>query len=273
MSAAIAEPRENDTVDTRRGSLRLEGATVRYGGLAALDHVDITVEPGQITGVIGPNGSGKSTAINVIAGTTPLAEGRVIFEGRDIGKLSVPQRADLGIARTFQATRLFDSMNVIENVMLGATRRYDSTLAGSVFRTSASRRLDGQFRKQALSILELFGSRLVPRLTHPVGTLSYANRRRVEIARALMLEPSLVLLDEPMAGMNPHESWQFAEQLPELLKRFECSALLVEHKMDIVSAVCPDVYVLDHGVELAHGRPQDVVRNPAVQEAFLGIEH
>jgi branched-chain amino acid transport system permease protein len=269
MNTAIAE---TGTVDARRGSLRLEGATVRYGGLTALDHIDITVEPGHITGVIGPNGSGKSTAINVIAGITPLADGRIIFEGRDIGKLSVPARADLGIARTFQAIRLFDSMNVIENVMLGATRRFDATLFGSVLRTPASRRLDAQFRKQALSILELFGNRLVPRLTHPVGTLSYANRRRVEIARALMLEPSLVLLDEPMAGMNPHESWQLAQQLPELLA-FKCSALLVEHKMDIVSALCPEVYVLDHGVTLAHGRPQDVVKDPAVEEAFLGVEH
>lgn len=257
---------------TPGASLTLHNATVRYGGVTALDAVNITVEPGQITGVIGPNGSGKTTTINVIAGITRLDEGRVIFDGRDIGNLSVPDRARIGIARTFQSIRLFDSMNVVENVMLGATRLYRSTLVGSVFRTPRSRRCDREIRERVTSILELFGNRLTPRLRHPVGTLSYANRRRVEIARAMLLQPSLVLLDEPMAGMNPFESWQLAEQLPQLLQLCGASALLVEHKMDIVTVLCGDVYVLDHGVELAHGRPNDVVKDPAVEEAFLGIE-
>lgn len=272
MSTATLGSSPPGTGPAPKGALRLENATVRYGGLTALDSVNIDIEPGRISGVIGPNGSGKSTTINVIAGITPLDEGRVIFEGSDIAGLGVPARAQLGIARTFQAIRLFDSMNVIENVMIGATRQYRSTLAGSVFRTPLSRRSDRELREKALSILERFGNRLTPRLSHPVGTLSYANRRRVEIARALMLDPSLVLLDEPMAGMNPHESWQLADQLPELLQSSGCSALLVEHKMDIITALCPDVYVLDHGVELAHGRPDDIVKDPAVVEAFLGTE-
>lgn len=273
MSASAETLRHQTDAPKEPARLELKDATVRYGGLTALDHFSMVIEPGTITGVIGPNGSGKSTTINAIAGITRLDEGRIFLNDHELGSASVPARADLGIARTFQAIRLFDSMNVVENVMIGATRLHRSTLLGSVLRTPQARRDNSRMKERAMMILETFGNRLLPRLTHQVGTLSYANRRRVEISRALMLDPSLVLLDEPMAGMNPHESWQLAEQLPDLLTTFGASALLVEHKMDIVTSLCPDVYVLDHGVELAHGRPQDIVKDPAVQEAFLGVEH
>ncbi|MDN4641051.1 ABC transporter ATP-binding protein [Agreia sp. PsM10] len=263
----LAEP-----TTSLRGDLAVRAATVRYGGLTALDAFDLRVRGGSITGVIGPNGSGKSTLINIVAGITPVDSGSVVFEGADVTGLTVPKRASIGIARTFQAIRLFDSMSVLENVLIGATRNYRSSLAASVFRTPRLKKDDEVQRELAMEILASFGNRLLPRLSHPVGTLSYANRRRVEITRAFMLQPSLLLLDEPMAGMNPHESWELAEQLPGLLRDRDCSALIVEHKMDIITHLCSDVYVLDHGVEIAHGSPRDVVKDPAVEEAFLGIE-
>lgn len=257
---------------TTRGRLDVSGVSVSYGGLKALDALSLTVEPGTITGVIGPNGSGKSTLINVIGGATPAGGGSVTLDGAELLGRTIPERAEAGVARTFQSIRLFDSMTVIENVMLGATRNHRTGLLSSALHTRAARREEREQREKAVAVIATFGERLLPRLDHPVGTLSYANRRRTEISRALMLDPALLLLDEPMAGMNPHESWELAGQLPGLLASRNCSGLLVEHKMDIIISLCPTVYVLDHGVLLAQGQPRDVARIPAVEEAFLGVQ-
>lgn len=254
------------------GRLSARDIEVRYASLRALDNVSIDVAPGRITGLIGPNGSGKTSLINVISGIQQAHAGHVELDGRSMDRLDSYKRARAGIARTFQANRLFGSLSVIDNAVLGATRKFRSTSLGAVLRSPAARREWREQRERAVEILAMFGERLVPRLNEPVASLSYANRRRVEITRALMLGPSVLLLDEPMAGMNPHETWELAEQLPQLMQTCGCSVLLIEHKMDVIVELCSWVYVLDHGKCLAAGLPEEIQESPDVVEAFLGVE-
>ncbi|WGF89744.1 ABC transporter ATP-binding protein [Marinivivus vitaminiproducens] len=255
-----------------RGHLEARGVTVSFGGLRALDGVDIDMAPGAFTGVIGPNGSGKSTLLNVISGVQPTDRSSIRLDGRAIDDLSSAARARIGIARTFQALRLFDGLSVLDNVMMGAHRLFTHNALAGCLHLPGTRREQRQRTDEVLELLEVFGTRLLPRLDHQVVSLSYANRRRVEIARALALRPSLLLLDEPCAGMNPAESEELADQLPELAAMTGCSVLLVEHKMDVISSVCRNVYVLDHGLCLMHGTPAEVQRDERVVEAFLGVE-
>lgn len=255
-----------------RGRLTATDIDVYYASVRALDRVSIEVAPDRITGLIGPNGSGKSSLINVISGAQKASSGTIALDGRCLDGLDAYKRARAGIGRTFQANRLFPGLSVVDNAVLGATRLFGSSLTGSVLRTPKARREWREQRDRAEGILATFGDRLLPRLDHPVSSLSYANRRRVEITRALMLQPSVLLLDEPMAGMNPHETWELAEQLPELMRTAGCTVLLIEHKMDVIVELCPWVYVLDHGQCLAQGPPAEIQQQPEVVEAFLGVE-
>jgi branched-chain amino acid transport system permease protein len=254
------------------GDLRCRGIEVDYGGVVALAGVDLAISPGECVGLIGPNGSGKSTFINVVSGAQPALHGEVELDGVRIDGLGPDRRAHLGIARTFQALRVFDTLSVIDNVVLGAHRRQRTTLVGSVLHTRASRRERRQLDEEAADLLAVFGQRLIPRLKDQVATLSYANRRRVEIARAVMMHPVLLLLDEPTAGMNPAETDELARQILELAARSGASVLVVEHKMDFIGSLCRKVHVLDHGTCLAVGTPEAVQADPRVAEAFLGIE-
>lgn len=254
------------------GELVADGVVVNYSGLRALDSLSLRLAPAGFTGLIGPNGSGKTSFVNAVSGTQRIDAGSITLDGRRIDGLPVHRRARLGVSRTFQAIRLFSTLTVLDNILMGAHSRYRTTLAGSVFRTPASRRDEREQRARAIDLLSMFGDRLVPRIDHTVATLSYANRRRTEIARALISEPSVLLLDEPTAGMNPHESEQLTAQLPELRNRAGCSVLLIEHKMDVISSLCDTVYALDHGVCLASGTAGEIQDDPRVAEAFLGVE-
>jgi ABC-type branched-subunit amino acid transport system ATPase component len=255
----------------RGGHLVVENLTVSYGAFRALNGVSVEVPPGSITGVIGPNGSGKTTLINAITGTQ-AANGSIRLDDQVLDRRPVPLRARLGVARTFQAIRLFESMSIIDNIMLGAHRQMRAGLFESVLRTPRSRREIAEQHTRAEELMSVFGTRLLPRKQHLAANLSYANRRRVEICRALMAAPVLLLLDEPMAGMNPHETQELSEQLPILQQLVPTSILLVEHKMDVINALCSHVYVLDHGVCLTQGDPRTVQSDPAVVEAYLGVE-
>lgn len=254
------------------GKLRCRGIEVDYGGVVALAGVDLAIDPGEFVGLIGPNGSGKSTFINVVSGAQPLGGGEIELDDARIEKLPPERRAQMGIARTFQTLRVFDTLSIIDNVVLGAHRRQRSTLAGSVLRTPAARRERRLLEEEAADLLSVFGDRLRPRLRDQVAALSYANRRRVEIARALMMRPVLLLLDEPTAGMNPAETDELGEQLPALAGRSGASVLVVEHKMDFIATLCRRVHVLDHGAMLASGSPEEIQRDERVAEAFLGVE-
>jgi ABC-type branched-subunit amino acid transport system ATPase component len=255
-----------------RGHLVVEDASVSYEGLRALNSVSLEVAPGDIGGLIGPNGSGKTTFLNVVSGATFADRVKVELDGRRIEHLSGHRRARAGVARTFQAIRLFETLTVIENVMLGATRKFRSTMLGSVIRSPLALRERREQRERAEQILSIFGERLLPRVNEQVAAMSYANRRRVEISRALMLDPRLLLLDEPTAGMNPHETSELVELIPQFVALCDCSVLLVEHKMDVITTLCEHVVVLDHGECLAQGDPRVVQNDPTVAEAFLGVE-
>jgi ABC-type branched-subunit amino acid transport system ATPase component len=255
-----------------RGHLVVKDARVSYDGLRALDGVSLEVAAGGITGLIGPNGSGKTTFLNVVSGAQLADRAEVELDGKRIEHLAPHRRARAGVARTFQSIRLFETLTVIENVMLGATRKFRSTLLESVIRSPREQRERRAQRERAEQVLSLFGDRLLPRVNKQVATLSYANRRRVEISRALMLGPRLLLFDEPTAGMNPHETWEMVEQIPRFMAMCDCSVMLVEHKMDVITALCRHVVVLDHGECLAQGDPRIVQNDPAVAEAFLGVE-
>jgi branched-chain amino acid transport system permease protein len=243
--------------------------TVRFGGLVALNAVDITVPAGGVVAVIGPNGSGKSTLFNVITGLTPADSGSIGFHGAEIIHLPPHEILRQGIARTFQNIRLFTNLTVMENVLIGQHARLRTGPLAAVFRPKWSRLEEKRAREWALEIFSIFGNRLTPRIGQVVGGLSYANRRRVEIARALASRPKILLLDEPTAGMNPAETLELAEQIKSL-HGLGLTVLLIEHKLDVVTTLAETVYVLDHGDVIAHGRPEDVRKDEEVLRAYLG---
>lgn len=261
-----------DTAASGRGSLLCSDMRVAFGGLVALAGVSLEIAPCSITGLIGPNGSGKTTLLNVISGVLRSDTGSIVLDGQQINHLSLEERARLGVARTFQTLRLFDTLSVLDNVLLGSYRLFRCSLLESILQTKRAGSELSRRRAAAMDLLALFGDRLVPKCDDQVATLSYANRRRVEIARAIVSNPSVLLLDEPSAGMNPAETEELAAQLINLAGSVDCSMLLVEHKMDFITALCSTAYVLDYGSCLAKGTPEEIQKNPAVMEAFLGVE-
>jgi branched-chain amino acid transport system permease protein len=249
--------------------LEVSDLTVRFGGLVALRSVELSVPAQAVVAVIGPNGSGKSTLFNVVTGVVPAGRGSIRFAGEAIGRLRPHEILERGAARTFQNIRLFPNLTVIENVMIGMHARLDTGPVGALLRLPASRREEAVARKHALEILALFGNRLLPRADHLAASLSYANRRRTEIARALATQPKLLLLDEPTAGMNPAETLELADQIKSL-NHHGLTILLIEHKLDVVAMLADQVIVLDHGEKIAEGPPEAVRRDEEVIRAYLG---
>ncbi len=243
-----------------------------FGGLRAVHELDLRVDAGEIVALIGPNGSGKTTVFNVISGLYRATSGRIHFAGNDLTGLAPHRITALGIARTFQNQRLFNQMSVLENVLVGAHCRSRSGLAAILLGLAAARSERQAVIERGRSLLALFEDRLLPRAQDAAWTLSYANRRRLEIARALATEPKLLLLDEPAAGMNPTEKREFMRDVQRIRAR-GVTVLLIEHDMGLVQGVCERVVVLDHGVQIAEGDFKDVRRNPAVLEAYLGRRH
>jgi branched-chain amino acid transport system permease protein len=250
-------------------ALEVRDVVVRFGGLTALNKVNIVVPAGGVVAVIGPNGSGKSTLFNVITGLTPADEGSILFNGAEILGLAPHQIAEAGVARTFQNIRLFPNLTVLENVLVGQHTRLTTNFAGAILRLPKASREETRARSWALDIIALFGNRLTPRIMQQVNGLSYANRRRVEIARALATRPKILLLDEPTAGMNPAETLELAEQIKSL-HNLGLTILIIEHKLDVVTKLADNVIVLDHGDKIAEGLPDVVRRDDAVLTAYLG---
>ena len=253
-------------------ALEVRGVTVKFGGLVALNAVDITVPAGGVVAVIGPNGSGKSTLFNVITGLVQADSGSILFEGAEILGLAPHEVLERGVARTFQNIRLFPNLTVLENVLIGQHSRLRTGPFAAVFRPPSTRAEERAAATWVADIIGLFGNRLTPRGAQAVGGLSYANRRRVEIARALASRPKILLLDEPTAGMNPAETLELAEQIKSL-HELGLTILLIEHKLDVVTTLASTVVVLDHGDKIAEGLPEVVRRDEAVLTAYLGRAH
>jgi branched-chain amino acid transport system ATP-binding protein len=255
----------------REPLLEVSGLSLSFGGLRVLDDLDLVVGEGEIVSVIGPNGAGKTTFFNVITGVYPPDAGEIDFEGSSILGLDPHQIGRRGIARTFQTLRLFLNMTVKENVMAAS---YGHTTAGvlrSVLRTPGMRREEREIEKLAEERLAFFGDRLVGyRWRQPAYSLSYANRRRLEIARATAAKPRLLLLDEPAAGMNPVETHEMTELIGRLREEGGYTILVIEHDMHVVEGISDRVVALDHGVKIAEGTFDQVATDPRVVEAYLG---
>ena len=240
-----------------------------FGGLAALSAVSFTIAEGEIISLIGPNGAGKTTLFNCITGTLPPDRGEIRFNGVSLVGLRPHEVARKGVARTFQHIRLFNQLSVLENVMVGNDHRGRTGIFSALVRPPWVAREERANREKCLEVLSLFGERLLPRLDQPARMLSYANRRRLEIARALVSEPRLLLLDEPTAGMNPHETQQVVALIQQIRAKGH-TVLVIEHKMKVVMTVSDRIVVLDHGEKIAEGPPEVIAHNPAVVEAYMG---
>ena len=253
--------------------LELRRVSKSFGGLKVIDELDLHVDEGEIVSVIGPNGAGKTTLFNVITGVYPPDSGEVMLDGRSLLGLEPHEICKRGVARTFQTLRLFLNMTVKENVMAAAYGRTRAGILRSILRTPGQRREEREIHALAEEKLAFFGQRLMGyRWNQPAYSLSYANRRRLEIARATATGARVLLLDEPAAGMNPKETHEITELIAKLRTDGGYTILVIEHDMHVVEGISDRVVALDHGVKIAEGSFDAVATNPRVVEAYLGTK-
>lgn len=248
--------------------LEVKNLGISFGGLRAVNAVDMTIEKGELYGLIGPNGAGKTTIFNLLTGVYKPSEGSVELDGTDITGKSTIEINKSGIARTFQNIRLFKEMSVLDNVKAGLHNHHKySTLAG-IFRTPSFRRVEKEMDERALELLKVFD--LDGQAEYLASNLPYGKQRKLEIARALATEPKLLLLDEPAAGMNPNETRELMDTIHFVRDNFDMTILLIEHDMKLVSGICEKLTVLNFGEVLCQGKTADVLSDPQVIKAYLG---
>ena len=251
--------------------LQVEGVSVRFGALVALSQVSVEIQPGEILAIIGPNGAGKTTLLNVISGFYHPYEGRILFDGKDRTNLKPPDVAELGVARTFQNVALFKGMSVLDNLMTGRLLRMKGSFLLEALYWGPARRQELEHRAFVERIIDFLEIQAIRKT--PAARLPYGLQKRVELGRALAAEPKLLLLDEPMAGMNVEEKEDMSRFILDVNEEFGTTIVLIEHDMGVVMDISDRVVVLDYGRKIADGRPEQVRKDQAVLDAYLGVSH
>lgn len=250
--------------------LKVDNVSMVFGGLRAVSNLSMHIDEGELIGLIGPNGAGKTTAFNMITGVYTPTEGKVYFNGQQSSGKKSYQVTQMGMARTFQNIRLFSELSVIDNVKIAYNMHVTYNLADAIVRDGKYLSEEEFITQKALDLLKIFH---LEEEAHEVAkNLPYGKQRRLEIARALATEPKLLLLDEPAAGMNPQETKELMEMIRWIRKEFNLSILLIEHDMGLVMGVCERIYVLEYGMKIAEGAPEEIKHNKRVIEAYLGEE-
>lgn len=250
--------------------LKVDNVSMVFGGLRAVSNLSMHIDEGELIGLIGPNGAGKTTAFNMITGVYTPTEGKVYFNGQQSSGKKSYQVTQMGMARTFQNIRLFSELSVIDNVKIAYNMHVTYNLADAIVRDGKYLSEEEYITQKALDLLKIF--RLEEEAHEVAKNLPYGKQRRLEIARALATEPKLLLLDEPAAGMNPQETKELMEMIRWIRKEFNLSILLIEHDMGLVMGVCERIYVLEYGMKIAEGTPDEIKHNKRVIEAYLGEE-
>ncbi|SHI94076.1 ABC transporter ATP-binding protein [Lutispora thermophila] len=251
--------------------LRADNITMQFGGLTAVKDFNLVLNKGEIVALIGPNGAGKTTAFNMITGVYKPTKGKIYFKGKDITYLAPHRITKLGIARTFQNIRLFKDLSVLDNVLIANHLHIKSNLFEAVTRFPRYRIEEKEMIKKSLNLLEMVGLTNVE--NEKSSSLPYGMQRRLEIARALATNPEVLLLDEPAAGMNPKETEDLTKFIKQIRDDFDLTIFMIEHHMQVVMGISKRIYVLDYGVTIAHGNPNEIQNNQRVIEAYLGVEN